>query len=261
MKIKVKASNNVIEFKESEKIDELQKEVNYLKELLNLKRNGKPDDVHRQLYILKKENTKLKKIAHDNNSPNRNLLGTPSYNSAASTARGAQRGLNLETFDPSRDSKIFPNIGTSVDIKPNDRYGEGSNDTTPLPVYSKGSSKYEQNSRPIKTMTTTLTSNAQERLTGEGRSSTDLQFAGAKILAGTYSRKPNLNNSGGGADGIPVRIRSHKKMDLQDGSKTRSLNQHMKINKNIKDKKGQTWKLDYLNDLEKRMKAGFKYNN
>ena len=59
IKIKVRALNHSIEFKESEKIEELQKEVTYLKELLNLKRAGNPEDVHRQLYILKKENTKL----------------------------------------------------------------------------------------------------------------------------------------------------------------------------------------------------------
>lgn len=72
MKIKAIVQSHSIEFRESEKITELQKEVAYLKELLNLKRSGNTEDVHRQLYMLKKENSKLKQIASVNHLVNPN---------------------------------------------------------------------------------------------------------------------------------------------------------------------------------------------
>ena len=210
MKIKVKASNNTIELRESEKINELQKEVNYLKELLNLKRNGNPDDVHRQLYILKKENYKLKKIALSNN-PNLSkhmLPGTPSNYSLISTARGHRKDLT-EGKKTNRNS--MPLLQSNKEIKPNNRYSDSQlNMDTPTGI-NPNMNNYDIN-KPMKTRTTGLTSNVQGTLSREGRSSTDLQFAGAKILAGTYSRKPARNGSMGREDEIPVRIRSHKKM-------------------------------------------------
>jgi hypothetical protein len=121
MKIKVQTTHNSIEFKESEKIDELQKEVNYLKELLNLKRNGNPDDVHRQLYMLKKENSKLKKIAVINNLVPRNFLtGVSSLPSVVSTARGPRP--QFEGFDSTDISRDLKNLQFMRYNKENKRY-------------------------------------------------------------------------------------------------------------------------------------------
>lgn len=44
-------------------IQKLQKEVQHLKEILNLKRKGGASDIHQQLLQLKEENAKLKQIA------------------------------------------------------------------------------------------------------------------------------------------------------------------------------------------------------
>lgn len=44
----------------------LQKEIQHLKDILNLKRKGGAHDLHQQLLILKEENTKLKDIVRDN---------------------------------------------------------------------------------------------------------------------------------------------------------------------------------------------------
>lgn len=44
-------------------IQKLQKEVQHLKEILNLKRSGCANDIHQQLLHLKEENAKLKQMA------------------------------------------------------------------------------------------------------------------------------------------------------------------------------------------------------
>ena len=207
MKIKVKIMNNAIEFQESEKIDELQKEVNYLKELLNLKRNGNPKDVHRQLYILKKENSKLRKIASNNTILSKNILPGSSYNSLVSTARGVDRQDYLDTFD----TKKLQFLDSSKEIQQNNRYGAVAADQISFPPGSK-MKNYDEKNKPILAGTTSFSSNIQGRLSREGRSSTDLQYAGAKILAGIYSKNSGTNGSMGREDDIPVRIRSHKKM-------------------------------------------------
>ncbi len=47
-----------------EVVHKLQKEIQYLKELLNLKRRGRnPDDIHTRLVSLQEENEKLKKTS------------------------------------------------------------------------------------------------------------------------------------------------------------------------------------------------------
>jgi len=200
MKIKVTAAQNSIEFKESEKIDELQKEVNYLKELLNLKRNGKADDVHRQLYILKKENSKLKKIAVTNNLlPNNFLSLTSPVPSMLSTAQSPRKTENVvKNTDVVKDFKL----PFAVETNHNHRYGIKTND-----VVLKNTAALR-----IKTNTTEMSSSHAARTSSMGRSSADLQYAGAKILAGDYRIHPVNQSSMNKEDAIPVRIRSNKKM-------------------------------------------------
>jgi hypothetical protein len=41
----------------------LQKEIQHLKDILNLKRRGGNQDLHQQLLVLKEENSKLREIA------------------------------------------------------------------------------------------------------------------------------------------------------------------------------------------------------
>ena len=207
IKIKVKALNHSIEFKESEKIEELQKEVTYLKELLNLKRAGNPEDVHRQLYILKKENVKLKKMVTTNSPIPRNLL-TASLNSAVSTARNHHFGIgSLDTNDISKEFKISP-ADISNDTKPNHRYDKYINGvkvedkpklTDRGESFGSNNFKISNNGVPISHV---------KKLSSDRRSSTDLQYAGSKILAGNYKYDPSSMHQ---ADIIPLRIRSHNK--------------------------------------------------
>jgi len=47
-------------------VQKLHKEIQHLKDILNLKRKGGAHDLHQQLLILKEENTKLKEMVQDN---------------------------------------------------------------------------------------------------------------------------------------------------------------------------------------------------
>ena len=47
-------------------MQKLHKEIQHLKDILNLKRKGGAHDLHQQLLILKEENTKLKEMVQDN---------------------------------------------------------------------------------------------------------------------------------------------------------------------------------------------------
>ena len=260
IKIKVKASNNTIEIKESEKIDELQKEINYLKELLNLKRSGNTDDVHRQLYMLKKENSKLRKIAASSSVLPKNLFtNAPSYTSVVSTARNPLNTFEgLDSADNIRDFKSPTLLDSGREIKVNNRYNgyiNGKKIESTVQAVDNIESPFIKNT---KTKTTNISSNVPGRLSREGRSSTDLQFAGAKILAGTY-KNTAIATSLSKEDVIPVRIRSHKRtgkhfygililrmifafkgylnpliLDIQNGSKAHSLTQQEAIRNVLK---------------------------
>ncbi len=59
----VKVQANEMSAADDAYIQKLQKEVQHLKEILNLKRNGGATDVHQQLLYLKEENAKLKQMA------------------------------------------------------------------------------------------------------------------------------------------------------------------------------------------------------
>ena len=52
--------------KDDKLIHKLQSEISYLKELLQLKKKGKKDELANQLYNLKQENKRLKSIAMSN---------------------------------------------------------------------------------------------------------------------------------------------------------------------------------------------------
>lgn len=61
-----KVSKNEFSAKDDALIHKLQGEINYLKELLQLKKKGKQDEIANQLYSLKQENQRLKSIAMTN---------------------------------------------------------------------------------------------------------------------------------------------------------------------------------------------------
>ena len=184
MKIKAKILSHSIEVKESEKINELQKEISYLKDLLNLKRNGNTEDVHRQLYMLKKENSKLREIAKiDKIAPRNIFTGLSSIKSSTSAKPNILMQGTIET-DMSRDflTSNLPNIGNPIESHPNRRYDTVNSNEDDASSYKV----------PIKTNSTGLTSNNMPKIS-RGRSSTDLQYAGAKILTGNYSKKYSNN--------------------------------------------------------------------
>uniref|UniRef100_A0A7S3NBU1 Kinesin motor domain-containing protein n=1 Tax=Euplotes harpa TaxID=151035 RepID=A0A7S3NBU1_9SPIT len=253
IKIKVKALNHSIEIKESEKIDELQKEVEYLKELLNLKRNGNPDDLHRQLYILKKENVKLKKIAVGQGAVPRNLL-TSSLNTPISTARHPLLGIGaLDSLDVSKEFRSPAEQANEARANNRyDRYINGEKLENTSKFIDQHDSGVFKNSK-----TTGVTTSRNRIFSREGRGSKDLQYAGAKVLAGNYKYDPtNLHQP----DVIPVRIRSLNKIDNKTGSIAHNIVQQQLIDRSLKGNKESEKRLNYLNDLEKRMKAGFKYS-
>jgi hypothetical protein len=109
-----------------------------------------------------------------------------------------------------------------------------------------------------KTKTTSLSSNFPERMSRQGRSSSELIYAGAKILAGNYKPHPIINSSLNKDDAIPVRIRSTKKMgkqknnysDLQSGSKKHSLSQQKLLYQNTNSR--------WLNLIYRAIKRGRK---
>ena len=59
----VKVQANAVSAADDALVMKLQKEVQHLKEILNLNRKGGVLDVHQQLLVLKEENTKLKDMA------------------------------------------------------------------------------------------------------------------------------------------------------------------------------------------------------
>ena len=59
----VKVSANSINAADDALVSKLQKEVQHLKEILNLNRKGGVLDVHQQLLVLKEENSRLKGMA------------------------------------------------------------------------------------------------------------------------------------------------------------------------------------------------------
>jgi hypothetical protein len=61
--IMVKVQANEMAATDDAYIQKLQKEVQHLKEILNLKRSGGAGDIHQQLLHLKEENAKLKQMA------------------------------------------------------------------------------------------------------------------------------------------------------------------------------------------------------
>lgn len=67
----VKVQANEMSATDDAYIQKLQKEVQHLKEILNLKRNGGTNDIHQQLLHLKEENAKLKQIAGNVNEVER----------------------------------------------------------------------------------------------------------------------------------------------------------------------------------------------
>ena len=60
--VMIKVQANEMNAADDAYIQKLQKEVQHLKEILNLKRNGGATDVHQQLLHLKEENAKLKQM-------------------------------------------------------------------------------------------------------------------------------------------------------------------------------------------------------
>ena len=65
--ILVKVQANEINAADDARILQLQKEVQYLKEILNLKRKGNASDVNQMLLQLKTENDKLRELKSENN--------------------------------------------------------------------------------------------------------------------------------------------------------------------------------------------------
>lgn len=61
--VQVKVTKNEINATDDELVKKLQKEVQYLKEILTLKRKGDAVSVHQKLYFLKEENDRLRKMA------------------------------------------------------------------------------------------------------------------------------------------------------------------------------------------------------
>ncbi|CAI2386990.1 unnamed protein product [Moneuplotes crassus] len=257
-KVKVRSSTNTGEAKQSGKMEELQKEVNYLKDLLKLKAKGTNEEVHQQLYNLKKENMKLRKLVSSSLDLNQSSSAKGlTLKSIVTTARGIGGNDYFSSYDPTREDNS--GIETSRNIKPNNRYASLTQNT-PIPSDPQHREEFDPKNGNLNTQTTSITSNLQQRLSRGGRSSTELQFAGAKILAGTYSKVPKRSGSMTKEDDIPVRIRSQKKIELKNGSKTISLNRITRINEKQKENKKFKWKISYLNELEKKMKQGFQYN-
>lgn len=61
-----KVSANQVSAADDALVQKLQKEIQHLKDILNLKRKGGAHDLHQQLLILKEENSKLKDmVAHN----------------------------------------------------------------------------------------------------------------------------------------------------------------------------------------------------
>ena len=65
-KIMTKVSANAVSAQDDALVNKLQKEIQHLKDILNLKRKGGAHDLHQQLLILKEENTKLKEMVNHN---------------------------------------------------------------------------------------------------------------------------------------------------------------------------------------------------
>lgn len=65
-KIMTKVSQNQISAQDDALVAKLQKEIQHLKDILNLKRKGGAHDLHQQLLMLKEENTKLKEMVNNN---------------------------------------------------------------------------------------------------------------------------------------------------------------------------------------------------
>lgn len=61
-----KVSANAVSAQDDALVNKLQKEIQHLKDILNLKRKGGAHDLHQQLLILKEENTKLKEMVNHN---------------------------------------------------------------------------------------------------------------------------------------------------------------------------------------------------
>ena len=61
-----KVTANEISKADDELVLKLQKEIQHLKEILNMKRKGGAHDMHQQLLILKEENSKLKDMVEGN---------------------------------------------------------------------------------------------------------------------------------------------------------------------------------------------------
>ena len=61
-----KVSANQVSAQDDALVQKLQKEIQHLKDILNLKRKGGAHDLHQQLLILKEENTKLKEMVNHN---------------------------------------------------------------------------------------------------------------------------------------------------------------------------------------------------
>lgn len=201
MKILVDAPKETGETPESGKIHELQKEVNYLKDLLKLKNSKNQDQVHQQLYVLKKENLKLKQLVSSSLDLTKTSSSKPlTLKNLVSSARGIG-GEGLESYDPTRADGT--GAGTFREPTHNNRYSDANQTPTTFPE--------GLDNKITNTQTTSLGS---QDLNGfsNGRSSSGLQFAGAKILAGTYSRKQA--GSVPREDNIPVRIRSQKKIGM-----------------------------------------------
>jgi len=60
-----KVSANQVSAADDALVVKLQKEIQHLKEILNLKRKGGAHDLHQQLLVLKEENSKLKEMVGD----------------------------------------------------------------------------------------------------------------------------------------------------------------------------------------------------
>lgn len=60
-----RVKRNEINAKDDALVQKLQREVQYLKELLALRRKGAPGDLSQQLYLLKDENMRLREMAID----------------------------------------------------------------------------------------------------------------------------------------------------------------------------------------------------
>ena len=61
-KIMTKVVANQVSAADDALVTKLQKEIQHLKEILNLKRKGGAHDMHQQLLVLKEENAKLKEM-------------------------------------------------------------------------------------------------------------------------------------------------------------------------------------------------------